>query len=212
MYPLRDQLTAGNALRLRRKNLAKRNRGSLEQPESIAGAVLSACFSRPGSARHRAVLGETEQTALRLGAALIVGSVLGLNRELHGKAAGLRTHALVCVGSAVSTIIACGVAAGFASTDLNAVSRVVQGILTGVGFIGAGVILRDPMGHVTGLTTAATIWICAVLGIVCGLGYWSLLGIAAILTTLLLVLGRPVERLAEKLFHRHATEPPDHSV
>jgi putative Mg2+ transporter-C (MgtC) family protein len=150
------------------------------------------------------VLGENEQIVLRLGAALIVGSILGLNRELHGKAAGLRTHALVCVGAAIATT--------FASADPNAISRVVQGILTGVGFIGAGVILRDPMGHVTGLTTAATIWICAVLGIVCGLGHWNLLAIAAILTTLLLILGRPIERLAEKLFHKHATEPPDHSV
>jgi putative Mg2+ transporter-C (MgtC) family protein len=88
----------------------------------------------------------------------------------------------------------------------------VQGILTGVGFLGAGVILRDPAGHVTGLTTAATIWICAVLGIVCGLGHWVLLGIAGGLTTLILLLGRPLERLAERLFHRHSTEPPDHSV
>jgi hypothetical protein len=54
----------------------------------------------------------------------------------------------------------------------------VQGILTGIGFLGAGVILRDPKGHVSGLTTAATIWICAVLGIVCGLGYWWILAIA----------------------------------
>ena len=138
--------------------------------------------------------------------------MLGLNRELHGKAAGLRTHALVCVGAAVATLISCGSQAGFATPDLNAVSRVVQGILTGVGFIGAGVILRDPMGHVTGLTTAATIWICAVLGIVCGLGYWILLGIAAFLTAVLLAFGRPIERLAEKLFHKHATQPPDHSV
>ena len=158
------------------------------------------------------MLGGNEETALRLGAALVVGSILGLNRELHGKVAGFRTHALVCIGAAVATIIGCGYKSGFASPDPNAVTRVVQGILTGVGFIGAGVILRDPMGHVTGLTTAATIWICAVLGIVCGLGYWGLLGIAAILTTVLLVFGRPIERLAEKLFHKHATQPPDHSV
>jgi putative Mg2+ transporter-C (MgtC) family protein len=158
------------------------------------------------------VLDGTEQTALRLGAALLVGSILGLNRELHGKAAGLRTHALVCVGAAVATIIGAAPPAGLSSADPNAITRVVQGILTGVGFIGAGIILRDPMGHVTGLTTAATIWICAVLGIACGLGYWRLLGMAALVTAFLLVLGRPIERLAEKLFHRHSTHPPDHSV
>jgi putative Mg2+ transporter-C (MgtC) family protein len=158
------------------------------------------------------VLAGNEQTVLRLGAALLLGSILGLNRELHGKAAGLRTHALVCLGAAVATLLALGPPERWASIDPNAVSRVVQGILTGVGFLGAGVILRDPMGHVTGLTTAATIWICAVLGIVCGLGYWWLLGSAAVITLLLLLVGRPIERLAEKLFHRHASEPPDHSV
>jgi len=158
------------------------------------------------------MLGGTEQIALRLGAALIAGSILGLNRELHGKVAGFRTHALVCLGAAIATIIGCGNSSGLGSADPNAVTRVVQGILTGVGFIGAGVILRDPDGHVTGLTTAATIWICAVLGVVCGLGYWGLLALSGILTALLLVFGRPVERLAEKLFHRHSSHPPDHSV
>lgn len=156
------------------------------------------------------MLGGNEQIALRLGAALLLGAILGLNRELHGKPAGLRTHALVCLGAAVATLVALGPLSRAA--DQNAISRVVQGILTGVGFLGAGVILRDPMGHVTGLTTAATIWICAVLGIVCGLGYWVLLGTSVVITVLVLLLGRPVERLAEKLFHRHATEPPDHSV
>jgi putative Mg2+ transporter-C (MgtC) family protein len=119
---------------------------------------------------------------------------------------------LVCLGAAVATLLALGPPSQWATVDPNAISRVVQGILTGVGFLGAGVILRDPMGHVTGLTTAATIWICAVLGIVCGLGYWWLLGAAVVITVLVLVFGRPVERLAEKLFHRHATQPPDHSV
>lgn len=156
------------------------------------------------------VLGGNEQIALRLGAALLLGSILGLNRELQGKAAGLRTHALVCLGAAVATLVVLGPLSGAA--DRNAISRAVQGILTGVGFLGAGVILRDPMGHVTGLTTAATIWICAVLGIVCGLGQWALLGIGAVLTVLLLLFGRPVERLAERIFKKHIDTPPDHSV
>lgn len=157
------------------------------------------------------MLAGTEQTAVRLGAALLLGAVLGLNRELHGKPAGMRTHALVSLGAAIATLLVCDSPLQ-KLPDPNAVSRVVQGILTGVGFLGAGVIMRDPLGHVTGLTTAATIWICAVLGLVCGLGYWTLLGIAALLTTLLLLLGRPIERLAERLFHKHAAGPPDHSV
>ena len=68
--------------------------------------------------------------------------------------------------------------------DPNAIGRVMQGILTGIGFLGAGVILRDPKGHVTGLTTATTIWICAILGIVCGLGYWSILASLLVLPRL----------------------------
>ena len=160
----------------------------------------------------RMVLSGNEETALRLGAALIVGAILGLNRELHGKPAGLRTHALVSLGAAVATIIVLKSPDGSLAADQNAIGRVVQGILTGVGFLGAGVILRDPMGHVTGLTTAATIWICAVLGTVCALGHWVILGIAVGLTVFALLLGRPIERLAERLFKRHVSGPPDHSV
>ena len=157
------------------------------------------------------VLGGYEETALRLGAAMLLGGLFGLNRELHGKPAGLRTHALVCLGAAVATVIVLKSPDSLTAADQNAIGRVVQGILTGVGFLGAGVILRDPAGHVTGLTTAATIWMCAVLGIVCGLGYW-VIGITVGLTAFMLLLGRPLERLAEKLFHRHGSGPPDHSV
>jgi putative Mg2+ transporter-C (MgtC) family protein len=160
----------------------------------------------------RMVLNGYEETALRLGAALIIGSLIGLNRELHGKPAGLRTHALVTLGAAVATVVVLKSPTGFLAAEQNAIGRVVQGILTGVGFLGAGVILRDPAGHVTGLTTAATVWMCAVLGLVCGLGYWGILGITVILTTLILLLGRPLERLAERIFHRHISGPPDHSV
>ena len=158
------------------------------------------------------VLSGNEETALRLGAALLVGGVLGLNRELHGKPAGLRTHALVSLGAAVATIVALKSPDGSLSVDQNAIGRVVQGILTGIGFLGAGVILRDPNGHVTGLTTAATIWICAVLGAVCGLGYWHVLAITIGLVAFTLLFGRPLERLAERLFKRRGSGPTDHSV
>jgi putative Mg2+ transporter-C (MgtC) family protein len=153
-----------------------------------------------------------EVAAVRLGAALLLGSVLGLNRELHGKPAGLRTHALVSLGAAVATLVALQSPERSIPVDPNAIGRIVQGILTGVGFLGAGVILRDPAGHVTGLTTAATIWMCAVLGIVCGLGYWSVLVIAFVLTGLALLFGRPIERLAERLFHKGQPKSTDSSV
>jgi len=150
--------------------------------------------------------------ALRLGAALIVGSILGLNRELNGKPAGLRTHALVCLGAATAALISIHSSTGVMTTDANAISRIIQGILTGIGFLGAGVILRDPAGHITGLTTAATIWVCAVLGVVCGLGYWSILIIAGGLALIPLLVGKAIERFALRVFKRNPTEPPDHGV
>ena len=149
-----------------------------------------------------AVLTGNGEIAMRLGAAAILGSVLGLNRLLHGKPAGMRTHGLVSLGAAVAAILSLGIPDETKSADINAISRVLQGILTGIGFLGAGVILRDPTGHVAGLTTAATIWLCALLGIACGLGYWSVVGIAVVLTVLLLALAGPIEYIAERLLKR----------
>ena len=158
------------------------------------------------------MLNENGEIAVRLGAALILGAALGLNRDLHGKPAGLRTHALVSLGAAVATMVVLGLPGSLSRSDPNAISRVLQGILTGIGFLGAGVIMRDPVGHVTGLTTAATIWICAVLGVVCGLGYWSILGIGLALTAVALAFGKPIERLAERFFKRKGSGPKDPSV
>jgi putative Mg2+ transporter-C (MgtC) family protein len=141
------------------------------------------------------------EIAMRLGAAALLGSALGLNRLLHGKPAGMRTHGLVSLGAAVAVILSLG-HPDARSVDINAISRVLPGVLTGIGFLGAGVILRDSNGHVAGLTTAATIWLCAVLGIACGLGYWPVVGIALGLTVLLLALGAPVEYTAGRLWKR----------
>jgi putative Mg2+ transporter-C (MgtC) family protein len=153
-----------------------------------------------------------EEIAVRLAVAVVIGSALGLNRELHGKPAGLRTHGLVSLGAALATMAALRSPDQSLVADPNAIGRIVQGILTGIGFLGAGVILRDPSGHVTGLTTAATIWICAALGIVCGLGYWAILAVALGLTLLVLFFGRPVERFAERCFRRSQSHPADKSI
>ena len=158
------------------------------------------------------VLSGNGEIAVRLGAALTLGSAVGLNRDLHGKPAGVRTHALVSLGSAVAVIISLGLPGEVKSMDPNAIGRVLQGILTGIGFLGAGVILRNPAGHVTGLTTAATVWLCAVLGVTCGLGYWSVLIIAAGLSVLVLALGGPIEYFAERLFKRKGYKDTDPSV
>jgi putative Mg2+ transporter-C (MgtC) family protein len=140
--------------------------------------------------------------AIRVLIATVVGGILGSNRELHGKAAGVRTHALVSLGAAIVTVAMLRQEVGGIVSDPNAIGRIIQGILTGVGFLGAGVILRDAGGHVSGLTTAATIWICAALGIVCGLGYWSLLGVSVGLTLAVLLFGEAFERVAERIFKR----------
>jgi putative Mg2+ transporter-C (MgtC) family protein len=89
----------------------------------------------------------------RLLLALACGAVIGLNRDLHGKSVGFRTFGLVSAGSAIVALVITQV-----STDVNAVSRVIQGVLTDIGFLGAGVILHQPTSsRVTGLTTAAAV-------------------------------------------------------
>ena len=128
--------------------------------------------------------------ALRLVAAVIVGVVIGINRDLADKPIGMRTLGLVALGAAVvslATIHFQGLA-----HHPDALSRVVQGviqgIMAGIGFIGAGVILRNAEAQtVQGLTTAATVWVTAALGIACGLAAWSIVGMSVALALFLLV-------------------------
>jgi putative Mg2+ transporter-C (MgtC) family protein len=115
---------------------------------------------------------------LRLSAAIACGLVIGFNRDVQDKALGMRTLALVSMGAAIASIAALEYDDAV-HDNADALSRVIQGILQGVlagiGFIGAGVILRDPArGTVQGLTTAATVWIAAALGIACALDAWLL--------------------------------------
>jgi putative Mg2+ transporter-C (MgtC) family protein len=104
----------------------------------------------------------------------------------------------VSLGSAVVTVVAATVAAP--ALDTAAVSRVMQGIITGIGFLGAGVILHEESGRrVRGLTTAATIWIVAALGIACGVADWAPVGLGVGFTLAVLVLGGPMERACHRL-------------
>ena len=113
------------------------------------------------------------RVVLRLLAALIVGAIIGYQRERAGKAAGLRTHMLVSMGTAMFVL-----AASESGMQQDAVSRIVQGLATGIGFIGAGAILKvESERLIRGLTTAAGIWMTAALGVAIGLG---LLGTAAV--------------------------------
>jgi putative Mg2+ transporter-C (MgtC) family protein len=133
---------------------------------------------------------EVIDIVLRLGGAATAGVIIGINRDLTNKPIGMRTLGLVSLGAAVVSL------ATIQFEDLaahpDALSRVVQGIIqgimAGISFIGAGVILRDAQARtVEGLTTAATVWVTAALGIACGLAAWTIVAVALILALVLLV-------------------------
>jgi putative Mg2+ transporter-C (MgtC) family protein len=139
------------------------------------------------------------ELTIRLTLALLVGGVIGWNRQAAGKPAGLRTHMLVSLGSALFVLIPL-----IASTSTDTISRAIQGVATGVGFLGAGEILHqssDKSGksHVKGLTSAATIWLTAALGIVAGCGFWQLSLLSTLMTLFILSGAKKIERI---VFHR----------
>jgi putative Mg2+ transporter-C (MgtC) family protein len=140
--------------------------------------------------------------ALRLGAAMLIGAILGINRDLRDKPAGLKTHSLVTIGSALLTMTSIAFATTVGIVDPNALSRVIQGIITGIGFLGAGVIMRGEGGNVRGLTTAATIWLTACLGIACGAGQWLVVGAGFVAVLFILLIGDYVERAIYRMWHR----------
>jgi putative Mg2+ transporter-C (MgtC) family protein len=136
---------------------------------------------------------------VRLTAATLIGAALGLNREIRGKPAGLRTHALVALGTALVTLTGIALAGHDGEFDSNSVSRVIQGVVAGIGFLGGGTILKSDSGEqISGLTTAASLWVVACLGIACGVGLWRMSLVALGLALLVLVLGESLE----KLLHR----------
>lgn len=130
--------------------------------------------------------------ALRLALAACLGAAIGLNREISLKPAGLRTHALVCLGAALATLVGL-LLAGAPAADVTAPARIIQGIVAGVGFIGGGVILHRDARTVEGLTTAASIWIVSVTGVAVGAGLWRASIVAVALSLLVLTLGRRID-------------------
>jgi putative Mg2+ transporter-C (MgtC) family protein len=139
----------------------------------------------------------------RLGAAMAIGGALGLNRELHNKPTGLRTLGLVGLGSALAVL-------AVADDPQADISRVIQGVITGVGFLGAGVILHRPADNkVHGLTTAATIWVTASLGVLCGIGAWLTILVAMVLVGLLLTIGGPFEKWCHRQLGGAKTPGPE---
>ncbi len=131
---------------------------------------------------------------VRLVAATLIGAALGLNREIRGKPAGLRTHAMVALGTALVTLTGVELAGHDGEFDSDSVSRIIQGITAGIGFLGGGTILKSDSGeHISGLTTAASLWVVACLGIACGVGLWQMAVVAVVLALLVLILGEPLE-------------------
>ncbi len=119
---------------------------------------------------------------LRLGIALMVGAIIGLERETKNKPAGLRTNVLVCFGSALIVLVPIEI--GAAQKNVDILGRAISGVISGIGFIGGGTILRE--SQVKGLTSAAAIWVSAALGITVGCGLWLLGLLGAFITWIIL--------------------------
>jgi putative Mg2+ transporter-C (MgtC) family protein len=143
---------------------------------------------------------EFTDVVARLSAAALAGALIGLNRDMAQKPIGTRTLGLVALGAATVTVAAVQVQ-GMAE-NADALSRVVQGIIqgimAGISFIGAGVILRDTQARtVEGLTTAASVWVTAALGIACGLGAWTTVAVALVVALALLIVLPRLDWLSE---------------
>lgn len=144
---------------------------------------------------------------LRLALATALGAAVGVNRELRLKPAGLRTHALVALGASLFALVALMMTSPSAM-DFNAASRIVQGIVAGVGFIGGGVILRrDDEKGVHGLSTAASIWVVSAIGVSTGLGLWREATAAVVLALSILSLGAPLDRKLRE-WREASAQPP----
>ncbi len=133
------------------------------------------------------------EEAAQVSAAFIIGAIIGIEREFRSKPAGFRTMILICVGSCLYTIL---------SKESNSVSpdRIASNIVTGIGFIGAGVIFKEGI-TVNGLTTAALIWVTAALGMAIGYHHYSLAIVVSIMVVITLFVLEPVQRFINK-FHR----------
>ncbi len=134
--------------------------------------------------------------------AVVLGGVIGLERQLSGKPAGLRTNIMICLGSAVFTIISEQMA-----KPGDSVTRIASQIVTGVGFLGAGAIIRE-RGGIHGLTTAATIWLVASIGMACGAALYSLAVISTIIAIAVLIGLVKMDKFLEESKIKHQSTKP----
>jgi putative Mg2+ transporter-C (MgtC) family protein len=146
------------------------------------------------------------ETFLKLLVSVLAGALIGLNRSLHHRPAGIGTHALVAMGATLATILAIKMP----GSDAQALSRVIQGLVTGVGFIGAGVIMREGTSYeVHGLTTAASVWSSAILGIAFGAADFVIGAIGIFFALAVLVASKPCEKLAGRIFGSRIDQTPN---
>ena len=133
--------------------------------------------------------------AIRLGAAALLGGLIGVEREAHGKDAGFRTHALVCLGSALIMIVSTQMYEIYKGTGATVdPSRIAAQVVTGIGFLGAGAIIRFPQ-KIKGLTTAAGIWASAGIGLACGIELYKPAILTTVLTLMILVVFPRISRI-----------------
>ena len=149
----------------------------------------------------------------RLGLAVLCGMLIGINRDAKAKTAGMRTLALVALGAALVTTAAATHPdfIGHFDAESRVIQGAVQGVLAGIGFIGAGAILRHGRHNevVEGVTTAATVWMAAALGISCGLARWPLVLIGLGFVFAILLVAKPIERMILERFGVAADESED---
>jgi putative Mg2+ transporter-C (MgtC) family protein len=152
------------------------------------------------------MLGELSIIIERFGLATVAGAAIGLNRKLHGKPVGIRTHSLVALGSATFIYVSYG--AGLVNGA--PVPQTVQGITTGIGFVCAGVILHrsGSKSRITGLTTASALWFTAALGVACGAGLFVPAIVATIIALVVLIIGGPLEGYIEAYCRKPESIPP----
>jgi len=131
---------------------------------------------------------------VRLVMATFLGAIVGLERGIQGKDAGFKTYALVCLGSALMMIISVDIYAIYKGMAIVDPSRIAAQVVTGVGFLGAGAIIRSRQGSVKGLTTAAGIWAICGVGLACGLGLFKEAIVGTLLVLIILVLFSKVEQ------------------
>src|SRR2546428_246019 len=171
-----------------------------------ADALTAAVRWRTAKGGPVTVTSEELVILVRVLAAVLVGALIGFERTFHGRPAGFRTHALVCVASSLLMLVTVYQNQWMTVLPLDAIrtdpTRMAQGIMSGIGFLGAGVIFKEGL-TVRGLTTAASIWVTAAIGILVGIGFWFAAVVGAVAVLTVLALFRYIEAQLPSEFYAH---------